>query len=49
MRELVCERHSMYEQGVPAPPEASPAFVSPAAKKPMDIPEEQKDFVNGIM
>ncbi|XP_072029451.1 poly(A)-specific ribonuclease PARN-like [Amphiura filiformis] len=49
MLELVRERHNMHEQGLPAPPEASPAFVSPAAKKPMEIPEKEKDFVNGVI
>lgn len=47
MKEHILEKHALYEQQA-MNSEQSPGFISPVAKKPVEIPPEQKDFIDAV-
>ena len=47
MKEHVREKHVLFEQQA-MNSEQSPGFISPMAKKPVEIPAEQKDFIDAV-
>ncbi|XP_038068770.1 poly(A)-specific ribonuclease PARN-like [Patiria miniata] len=47
LKEHIKEKHAFFQQESSAS-QPSPGFLSPAAKKPVEIPPEQKEFVEGV-
>ena len=47
IKDHILEKHAFYEQESLSS-ESSPGFISPVAKKLVEVPPEQKDFVDAV-
>ena len=45
---MIVQRHAQYEANSSQYSDASPNFSSPAVKRPVEVPDEHKDFIENV-